>query len=140
MSETPTAHPIDALAEAVRTSGADLDAQNALWGAMFDLDKWWFIARGTLPDVTPVVGVVDGIPSLLAFTTGARARECALAMGFSEEEAGQVLAIAPQNVLDTADHLVSQGVQRMVVDQGLLGFFAPLAQLGPIHDFVRSRS
>lgn len=140
MSETPAANPIDALAEAVRASGSDLDAQNALWRAMFDLDKWWFIARGTLPDVTPVVGVVDGMPSLLAFTTGARARECALAMGFSDEEAGQVLAIAPHNVLETADHLVSQGVERLVVDQGVLGFFAPLVQLGPIHDFVRSRS
>lgn len=140
MTDAPGPSSVDALAEVVRTSGADLDAQTALWGAMFGLDRWWFITRGTLPDVTPVVGVVDGVPSLLAFTSGARARECALAMGFSEEEASQVLAAAPQSVLETSDHLVSQGVQRLVVDQGVLGFFAPLAQLRPIHDFIaRSR-
>ncbi|GAA4108335.1 hypothetical protein GCM10022415_00880 [Knoellia locipacati] len=136
MSDATGTPSIDSLAEVVRTSGADVDAQSALWGAMFGLDKWWFIARGTLPDVSPVVGVVDGVPSLLAFTSGARARECALTMGFAEEKAGQALAVAPQSVLETTDHLMSQGVQRLVVDQGVLGFFAPLGQLRPIAEFV----
>ena len=138
MTDTAPTDPatIDALSDATRDSGGDLAAQTTLWSAMFGLEKWWFIARGTLPDVAPVVGVVDGVPSLLAFTSGARARECALAMGFAEEDAGQVLAVAPQSVLETTDHLMSQGVQRLVVDQGVLGFFAPLGQLRPIAEFI----
>lgn len=136
MTDASQPRSIDELAEVVRTAGADVQAQSALWGAVFALEKWWFIARGTMPDVSPVVASVDGVPSLLAFTEGSRARECALQMGFSEEEAGQVLAIPPQSVLETVDHLVAQGVQRLVIDQGVTGFFAPLTQLRAIHDFI----
>ncbi|KGN40511.1 hypothetical protein [Knoellia aerolata] len=136
MTDAEQTASIDDLSEAVRASGGALDAQTALWGAMFSLDRWWFVARGTPPDVGPLVGTVDGVPSLLAFTSGARAREFALANGFSEEQAGLSLAVPSQRVLDMCDQIAEHGVQRVVVDQGTLGFFAPLAQLRAIHAFL----
>ncbi|EAP96922.1 hypothetical protein JNB_19968 [Janibacter sp. HTCC2649] len=136
MSQTPDTNPIDALSDAARTAGSDVDAQTTLWQAMFELERWYFVARGTMPDVSPLVGVVDGVPSLLAFTTGARAREFALKSGFSEEEASQVLGVPTTGVLDLCDQFTTQGVERLVIDQGVLGFFAPLAQLRPIHGFI----
>ena len=136
MSQTPDASTIDALSNAARAAGSDVDAQTTLWQAMFELEQWFFVARGTLPDVAPLVGVVDGVPSLLAFTTGARAREFALGNGVSEEAASQVRGVAPGGVLDLCDQFTTQGVERLVVDQGTLGFFAPLGQLRPIHEFI----
>lgn len=136
MSQTPDTSKVDALSDAARAAGSDVDAQTALWQAMFELEQWYFVARGTMPDVGPLVGVVDGVPSLLAFTTGVRAREFALGNGFSEEEASQVLGVPTSAVLDLCDQFATQGVERLVVDQGALGFFAPLAQLRPIHGFI----
>lgn len=136
MSLPPPPASVDALSEAARAAGSDVEAQTTLWQAMFELDRWYFVARGTLPDVAPLVGVVDGVPSLLAFTTGGRARDFALANGFSEEEASQVLGVQTGGVLDLCDQFTTQGVERLVVDQGVLGFFAPLAQLRPIHEFI----
>ena len=136
MSLPPPPASVDALSEAARAAGSDVEAQTTLWQAMFELDRWYFVARGTLPDVAPLVGVVDGVPSLLAFTTGGRARDFALANGFSEEEASQVRGVQPGGVLDLCDQFTPPGVERLVVDQGVLGFFAPLAQLRPIHEFI----
>ena len=136
MTETPDTDTIDALSAAARAAGSDVDAQTALWQAMFELERWYFVARGILPDVAPLIGVVDDVPSLLAFTTGARARDFALANGFPEEEASQVLGVPTSGVLDLCDQFTGQGVQRIVVDQGVLGFFAPLDQLRPIHGFI----
>lgn len=127
---------IDALSNAARDSGGALGAQTALWRAMFGLEKWFFVARGTPPEVGPLVGVVDEVPSLLAFTTGVRAREFALANGFSEEEASRVLSVPSNGILDLCEQLAEHGVKRLVVDQGTLGFFAPLDQLRPIHGFI----
>ena len=140
MSETPSTFTdpatIDALSHAVRESGGALGPQTALWRAMFGLERWFFVARGTMPDVGPLVGTVDDVPSLLAFTTGTRAREFALANGFTQEQAGQVLAVPGDNVLAMCDQFAEHGVRRVVVDQGVLGFFAPIEQLRPIHDFI----
>lgn len=126
---------IDELSERAHAAG-DVEAQSALWRAMFALDEWWFMATGGLPDGGPVVGVVDGVPSLMAFTSQERAREFALANGRSEEEAGQVIAIPGDLVLEMCDQLTHQGVARLVVDLGTTGFSAPLDQLRPMHGFV----
>ncbi|CAN7489894.1 hypothetical protein [Knoellia sp. LjRoot47] len=138
MSETSPTDPatIDALSDAVKASGGALGHQTALWRAMFGLERWFFVARGTMPEVGPLVGVVDEAPSLLAFTTGARARQFALDNGLPQEQAEQVLAVPSANVLAMCEQLADKGVKRVVVDQGTLGFFAPLDQLRPIHDFV----
>ena len=136
MTQAPESGTIDALSTAARAAGSDVDAQTLLWQAMFELERWYFVARGTTPDVAPLVGVVDGVPSLLAFTTGSRAREFALGNGSSEEEASQVLGVPTDSVLDLCDQFTTQGVERLVIDQGVLGFFAPLEQLRPIHGFI----
>ncbi|WP_404383752.1 hypothetical protein LL946_00675 [Knoellia locipacati] len=128
---------IDALSDAARASGGALGAQTALWRAMFGLEKWFFVARGTPPEVGPLVGLVDEVPSLLAFTTGTRAREFALANGLDEEQASRVLSVPSSGILDLCDQLAQHGVRRLVVDQGTLGFFAPLDQLRPIHGFIQ---
>lgn len=140
MPATPTdPSTIDALSDATRASGGALGSQAALWRAMFGLEKWFFVARGAAPEVGPLVGTVDEVPSLLAFTTAMRAREFALTNGLSEEQASQVLAVPSESVLGLCDQLAEHGVKRLVVDQGVLGFFAPLDQLHAIHDFVQKQ-
>ncbi|KGN31964.1 hypothetical protein N802_19310 [Knoellia sinensis KCTC 19936] len=132
---TDDAPTIDELSNRARAAG-DVSAQSDLWRAMFALDEWYFMASGGLPDGGPVVGIVDGVPSLLAFTTAGRARACGLANGKTEEDANQVLSVPREHFLDMCDQLAHQGVERLVVDQGTLGFFAPLDQLRAMHGFI----
>lgn len=125
MSETSPTDPatIDALSDAVKASGGALGHQTALWRAMFGLERWFFVARGTMPEVGPLVGVVDEAPSLLAFTTGARARQFALDNGLPQEQAEQVLAVPSANVLAMCEQARRQGRQagrRRPGDPGLL--------------------
>lgn len=126
---------IDVLSERARVGG-DVDAQSALWRAMFALDEWWFMATGGPPDGGPAVGIVDGVAALLAFTSKERARAFALANGHSPEQASQVIAIPGTLILEMCEQLAAQGVERLVVDLGSLGFSAPLDQLRPMHGFI----
>jgi hypothetical protein len=124
----------DQLAAAARSG--TMEANNALWSAVFALDRWWALPDGDPP--RPRVGTIDGKPFLLAFTSGERARQQAQAWGLAAPDGSvNVIALSPQSVLGTLDSMRAAGIFGVVFDQGISGFFAPLDNLLPIYEHVR---
>jgi hypothetical protein len=123
------------LLAAARTAGTEADgitAQRALWAAVFALPRWLFVARGAEEEPRPFIGVPDEIPTIFAFTTGARARAFALdRLGLPEEEAGLMLAIPTASAVEWVAGFAEHGVQRIMFDDE---FFAPIGNLLPIRE------
>lgn len=129
---------IDKLAEDARgvDPATDTGPQAALWEAMFDLESWWFPITN-LDDPRPFLGVLPEGPALVAFTSIERANAWALGNGFEPERAARVISMSPDSTVDFVEQLVPQGVQIMVVDPGVTGFFAPLTNLRPMQAYIR---
>jgi len=131
---------IDELSAATLTAApGDSAVWGALWAEVFALPQWIFIARGGLERPQPYIGVFPQGPMLCAYTTPDRAREGALAMGLPEEEAGLVLAVPAEGIVDWAASFQQHGVVGITFDHPRLGFFSPLANLLPIRDWLASR-
>lgn len=131
---------IDELARVAELRGIDdIDAQADLWDAIFALDRWWFVARGELPDVQPLVAEVDGRPMVLAFTSPERARQHGLARGLPDDEAGRLLALPSAGFVDDAAALERTGVFGVLVDVQGRGPFAPLGALEAMRRFGLDR-
>jgi len=129
----PRPEQLDQLAHAARSG--TMEANNALWSAVFQLSRWWCLPDGDPP--RPRVGVLDGRPFLLAFTSGERARQQAIAWGLAgPEDSVNVIALTPQGVLSMVDSLRGNGVFGIAFDHGITGFFAPLENLLPIYEHV----
>lgn len=130
----PTVEQLDQLAGASRAGTEEANA--ALWRAVFSLSRWWFLPEGEPPAMR--VGVIDGRPFLLAFTSAERARQQALVWGMATaDDPVDVIASTPQGVLELLDGLRDSGVFGITFDHGLTGFFAPLANMRPIYEHVR---
>ena len=115
-------------AEAQQSQSQDAMAQ--LWGAVYALPAWNFVARGALPDVTPFVGVVDGKPMVLAFTDRARADAFARRQGFTDPDGNSsILSLSVQSVVELVPAYQAQGVFGILFNTGSHGFFAPLTNL-----------
>ncbi|HEX3816144.1 MAG TPA: hypothetical protein VHX59_25175 [Mycobacteriales bacterium] len=132
----PTAEQFDQLAAESR-AGTE-EANSALWTAVFSLSRWWFLPDSAQPGLR--IGVIDGRPFLLAFTSDDRARQQAVAWGMAAPDGSvNVIASTPQNVLNMVDGMRSSGVFGVTFDHGVTGFFAPLENLRPIYQHVQSR-
>ncbi|WP_152970426.1 hypothetical protein [Frigoribacterium sp. RIT-PI-h] len=135
-----TSERIDELARTAERRGIDdTDAQADLWDALFALDRWWFIARGELPDVQPLVVDVDGRLMVLASTSPERARQHGLARGLSEEEAGRLLALPSSGFVDDAVARERTGVFGVLFDVEGKGPYAPLGALDAMRRFGLDR-
>ncbi|WP_148076734.1 hypothetical protein [Frigoribacterium sp. PhB24] len=135
-----TSERIDELTRVSELRGIDdTDAQADLWDALFALDRWWFIARGELPDVQPLVADVDGRPMVLAFTSPARAHEHAVARGLSEEDAGRLLALPSRGFVEGAADTERTGVFGVLFDVEGRGPYAPLGALDAMRSFGLDR-
>lgn len=131
---------IDELTRVSEARGLDdTDAQADLWDAIFALDRWWFIARGELPDVQPLVADVEGRPMFLAFTSPERARQHALARGLSDDEAGRLLALPSAGFVDDAAAAERSGVFGVLFDVEGRGPYAPLGALEAMRRFGLER-
>src|SRR5882757_4630251 len=129
----PRPEQLDQLAHAARSG--TMEANNALWSAVFQLSRWSCLLDGDPP--RPLVGVLDGRPILLSFTSGDRARQQAIAWGLAgPEDSVNVIALTPQGVLSMVDSLRGNGVFGVAFDHGITGFFAPLENLLPIYEHV----
>jgi hypothetical protein len=135
-AERRNSEKIDELAHAARDAGVeDIATQTALWKAVFSLERWFFIPRGdmdAMADVQPLAVVVDEQPMLLAFTSPERARQSAITLGLTDEEAAHVLAVPSEGMVESAEGYSKVGLQGVLFDYGWTGFYAPLGQLGPI--------
>ncbi len=116
--------------------GATMDDKNALWGGVFALTEWLFIARGSLPDVRPYIAsnptVAGGAPMLKAFTDSARLQRFAVANGLAGPNgAVEILSIPVRGAVAYVEQFIGAGVHgiHFNADVESDGFFAPLAQL-----------
>lgn len=125
---------IDALATMAREAGVDDQAaQGALWRAVFELEYWVFVPQGELPNLQPLVGVIDDRPMVLAFTDATRARDAAILHGIvGIEDSAELLAIPPDSFTEAAGQYEALGVFGVLVNEGENGFYAPLDRLEAI--------
>ncbi len=127
---------IDRRAAALKEQSESFAAMDALWRAIYGLDRWIFIARGTDDQPGPYVGELPQGPMILAFTTGERARNAALGMGLSEDEASRLLAVPLPSAIEWAATFSSVGVVGIAFDLPAAGYFAPLGNLVPMRDYM----
>lgn len=128
---------IDALARAAE-GGDNLEHLTALWKATFALERWWFVLRGDLESPRPFVGVFDGQPFVLAFTTGERVRDFAVANGYAPtDDSAFSITMTPDAAVEAAVGWIAQGIHAITFDHGVTGYFAPLANLESIRTHVR---
>lgn len=128
---------IDALARAAE-GGDRLEALTALWKATFELEQWWFLLRGDLENPRPFVGVHDGRPFVLAFTTSERVRDFAVANGYAPaDDSTYSITMTPDATVEAAGGWAAQGIHAITFDHGVTGYFAPLANLESIRAHVR---
>lgn len=130
----------DALATAVRESNGSREALDALWGAVYELEDWYFIARGEMPDLTPYCAVIEGKPMVHIFTDSDQCDACARQFGFvDDDDCTPFIAMGPEGFLGWLDLLQSNNVWGMYFNHGPNNFFAPLTNAIPMRDYFRKR-
>lgn len=135
----------DQLSRTANAPDASLDDKGALYGAVFQLKDWWFIARGDLPDVHPYVAsnpsIVDSAPMIKAFTDARRLHAFARECGLTDPDGGvQMLSLPVKSILPTMAGYTDQGVTHIHfnADRASDGFYAPLAQLPAIRQHLEN--
>ncbi|WP_462417278.1 hypothetical protein [Kytococcus sp. Marseille-QA3725] len=128
----PAPNETDRLHELSRDS-ADHDAITDLWKAGFALPRWWFLPAGPEGAVAPVAAEIEGTMMLLGFTSSERARHFAVEQGMSDpEEPADLLAKQPADIVRGADDFIASGVEGIVMDVHISGWFAPFEGLSPM--------
>lgn len=136
MSALDPSSEIDRLAHAAEAAGGSAPAQEPLWRALFGLSRWWLIpvrqdtAFG--PQVSPFAIELRDRPSIVVFTSQARALTFAHGRGLSGTEDELTLPVPSRALVATAHHYGDAGVQDVVFDVQDTGFSIPLAQLVPV--------
>ncbi|MCK6081575.1 hypothetical protein KZX37_07850 [Microbacterium sp. EYE_5] len=120
---------IDAAASVSMASPEDPAAQERLWRAVFALEKWIFIARGTDEQPTPFAATTEQGPAIFAFSTAQRAQAAAVGFGILPEESGRLLAVPMPDAAGWVASHAEGGVQFMVFDAPQIGALTPLANL-----------
>ncbi len=121
----------------------DLTALNDLYGHIFALPQWHFIARGEFPNVTPYIAsnaaVADGKYLIRAFTDTERLQRF-VKENHLEAPDGSHLAISipTDNIIDYLEQFISDGVHGIWFNSDTVsdGFFVPLQQLRPIKTYL----
>lgn len=115
-------------------------AVNALWRAAFALDQWLFIMHpAAVSDPQPFVANEAGYACMFAFTDGERLRGFAKENDLvAEKGSALMLGISPHNAIEWGrEELERGGSQRVHFNFGGPGWFAPMARLPDIYDFVQ---
>lgn len=119
-------------------SGQSNESMNALWEAVFTLKEWHFIARGREEKPTPYVGIVDGNPFLMAFTSANGAQSFHDKNKLDDGRSHGILSIQTHN-LDYIKSFYEQGVYGILFNDHEKGFYVPLANLQSLHDRIRKQ-
>lgn len=129
---------VDALAASARETPSDTAAQAALWEAVFDLEHWYFVPRG--PSQTPLAVAHDAGPTLVAFTSAARA--AAFAARLPEDESvpeedraatPSLVAVPTTAVVGYVEALAEAGVVMVHVDPANGAFSVAASSLRALH-------
>lgn len=135
-ADAATLAELDRLTAIHKEDPDDRAAMDALWRAVYALDSWIFIARGELDSPQPFVAEFGPGPLLLAFTTPERAKEGALAVGRDEAFAQNLLSVPLPAAIEWATQYGALGVTGILFDVASQGYFAPLANLVPMRDWM----
>ncbi|MCC6678953.1 MAG: hypothetical protein IT436_17650 [Phycisphaerales bacterium] len=115
-------------------AAADAKAMGALWRAVYQLEQWHFVARGSMPEPRPHAVDLDGKGFLAAFTDGASAHRWAVSQKACMDDGSfAVLSMPTENAAAYAAGYVRSGIFGLVFDLDRSGFFAPLTNLLPMH-------
>lgn len=112
-----------------------------LWGEVYRLDSWFFLARGEVPDVRPFIGMVQQRPFVMAFTDAARVAEFAQRQGIAAEDgSARALSMPPDGFASMVQAYIDGGVFGILFNDGPAGFFAPLTNVVPMLEFYAEGS
>lgn len=91
----------DALVETARM-GMNKTGEFALHQAVLSIPTWYFVAQGEGDEVEPLIGVVEGVPHILAFTEEFRAAGYADILG--RQRGGAAPGVLSMDVPDALDY------------------------------------
>ena len=120
---------------------ADLDQ---LYGHVFALPQWHFVARGQFPNVHPYIAsnvqVAEGLYMLRAFTDTDRLLRFAQENQLADGESALILSLPTDTIVDYLEQFIPQGVHGVWFNSDTKsdGFFAPLSQLRPIQEHLKA--
>lgn len=133
----------DALSRRTMAPDSERMDLDALYGHVFGLPAWHFIARGELPHVRPYVAsnaaVAEGRPMIRAFTDTDRLYRFAQENGLTDAAgSAAILSIPVAGAPEYLEGFVADGAYGLWFnsDSASDGFFAPLQQLRPIRDHL----
>ncbi|MCK0114158.1 hypothetical protein MWU75_18625 [Ornithinimicrobium sp. F0845] len=125
---------------AAQVSGPeDQVGMTALWRLTMGLDHWWFIAVGEPGMESPAAAEISGQLMLLTFTTSERARDFAVKQEMiGADDDLNAIALPPAEVVDSSGSYVDAGIQGLMFDPHISGFYIPSEQLPVVWDAVTS--
>jgi hypothetical protein len=133
----------DALTQKTVSSNGAMEDLNELYGATFALEKWHFIARGELPDVSPYIAsnaeYAGGQQMVRAFTDTDRLLRFAKENELTHPDgSAPILSIPTVNIVDYLEQFIAYGVHGIWFnsDTESDGFFLPLKQLRPVKEHL----
>ena len=132
----------DDLATQSFAEDATVEDQNELWGHVFSLEEWYFIARGEAPNLYPFIGinkqVANGQPMIRAFTDQDRLFEFAKEYDLLDASgSAPALTVAVKDIMPFLAQF-EQDVYGIWFnsDPTSVGFLSPLQQLPRIKQFL----
>lgn len=136
---------VDELAASARATPGDAAAQSALWQAALGLQHWYFVPRG--PSQTPLAVSHESGPTVVAFTSAARAAAFAARLPADDsvsdqerEAAPAVVAVPTDALVGYVDALVTVGVAMIHVDPSHGAFSVAAPSLRALHERVSGDS
>lgn len=125
---------------AAQVSGPeDQVGMTALWRLTMGLDTWWFVAVGEPGAESPAAAEIDGQLMLLTFTTSERARDFAVTHDMiAPTDDLKAIELAPQEVVASHKAYLESGIQGLMFDPHISGFFIPSEQLPVVWEAVTS--
>lgn len=130
----------DTLSKNAYSSGKqDIAALDALWGAVFGLSQWHFIARGASTNARPYIGYKNNEPMIFAFTDTDRLEANARQLKLLDEQGNvPILSIPTTNIISYIESFAQFNVKGIWFNPGGFGFFSPLNSLRGIKSHLDS--
>jgi len=127
--ERAAPNEFDVLAKAAKADPTP-ESLEPLYRATFGLDRWYFAAVGTFPNLRAFSGLVDEVGYVMAFTARDRAEHYATVQNIVPE--GRRPPILALPVREAVQHCMAQqrlGATGVLFDDGWGNWRFPLAQL-----------
>lgn len=133
----------DALARKTNESGGAMTDLNNLFGAVFDLREWLFIARGEMPNVNPYIAAnaanTEGKQMIRAFTDSARLMRFARENNLTKPDGScPMLTVPTAGIIEYLEQFLQYDVHGVWFNSDTQsdGFFIPIKQLRPIKEHL----